>query len=293
MTMPVELQTFAPPMTPRQLVQQGAVVLERAGIARPRREAGWLLASLLHVAPTWLAVSDDIVTADAAKQFRQLVAVRAAHQPLQYLLGSAFFLGLEFEVTPATLVPRPETELLVEAAAHLLGGRPSLAVDLGTGSGCVAIGLTHLVSACRMVAVDSSLEALQVAGRNARRHGVAERVVFVLGDWDEALRGTPACDLVLSNPPYIPTDELTSLPLDVQQEPRAALDGGPDGLRFHRRLLSGGRRLLRAGGWLVMELGAGQADGASSTLRQAGGWTAPRFIHDHQGIARVLMTSKS
>ncbi len=279
--------------TPRQLLREGRDRLQHAGIEQPRREAGWLLSSLLQVSPTRLMVDEAPVGPAAVAQFYRLIAARAAHRPLQYLLGSAFFLDLEFEVTPATLVPRPETEVLVATAAYLVGDGPCLALDVGTGSGCVAIGLTHRCRACRMVAVDRSIEALQVAGRNARRHGVAGRIAFLLGDWCEALGGTQAFDCIVSNPPYIPTDELTSLPLDVQQEPRAALDGGPDGLRYHRRLLDDGRRLLRAGGWLAMEVGQGQAGSVAAEVRRVGGWTEPIIVRDQREIPRVVVTTKS
>ena len=280
-------------LTPRRLVREAADRLHRAGIERPQREAGWLLSGLLRRAPTLLMVDETPVDATTAERFRQLVTAREAHQPLQYLLGSAFFLDLEFEVTPATLVPRPETEALVETAAYLVGERSCLALDVGTGSGCVAIGLTHRRTACRMVAVDRSVEALQVAGRNARRHGVAGRIAFLLGDWCDALRGMQAFDCIVSNPPYIPTDELVSLPLDVQQEPRAALDGGSDGLCYHRRLLDDGRRLLRAGGWLAMELGLGQAGPVAAWVRRLGGWTEPILVRDQREIARILVTTKA
>ena len=140
---------------------EAAGVLRRAGIYNAAQEARWLLR---HVAPSDM----EPAAPEVIERFRGLVQRRAAHAPLQYLLGSAFFLGLEFEVTPATLIPRPETELLVEEAARRLGTAPCRVLDLGTGSGCVAIGLTHLLPACRMVAVEQSVEALQVARRNGR-----------------------------------------------------------------------------------------------------------------------------
>lgn len=272
-------------------------LLRQAGVANAAQEARWLLR---HAAPS----DAEAVPPEAAERFRALVRRRAAHEPLQYLLGSAFFLGLEFEVTPATLIPRPETELLVEEAARRLGEAPSVALDLGTGSGCVAIGLTHLRSACRMLAVERSFEALQVARRNSERHGVADRVAFVQGDWTDALRlpareglprqagGAGVVDAVVSNPPYIPTDELRSLPLDVQREPRAALDGGPDGLAYHRRVLEEGTTLVRPGGWLLMELGISQAPSLAALVRGACAWTPPAFIRDHQGIERILVTRR-
>ena len=195
-------------------------------------------------------------------------------------------------MTPATLIPRPETELLVEEAARRLGTAPCRALDLGTGSGCVAIGLTHLLPACKMVAVEQSFEALQVARRNGRRHGVAKLVAFVQGDWLDALRGADVFDAIVANPPYIPTDELTSLPPDVQQEPRAALDGGPDGLRYHRWLLQDGAARLRPGGWLLMELGHGQALAVAAQASSIPWWTAPDCVRDHQGIERVFVTQR-
>ncbi len=229
---------------------------------------------------------------EVAECFRRLVQRRAAHEPLQYILSSAFFLGLEFEVTPATLIPRPETELLVQEAALRLGGGPTLALDVGTGSGCVAIGLTRRAPLCRMVAVEQSVEALQVARRNAERHGVADRVTLVAGDWCAPFAGGARFDGLVSNPPYIPADALGSLQPEVQHEPRLALDGGADGMAAHRRLLADGASLVRPGGWLLMEIGCGQAQPLRAWVGASRWWTTPECVRDHQGIDRILVTQR-
>ena len=257
------------------LLREATQRLRRAGIDNAQQEARWLFAA-----------------APAAEAFQRLVAARAARQPLQYLLGNTYFLDLELEVTPATLIPRPETELLVHEAALRLGEGPTLALDAGTGSGCVAIGLTRRAPLCRMVAVERSLEALAVARRNAQRCGVAGRVRFVAADWCTALQGRALFDALVSNPPYIPADDLGSLPPEVQHEPRLALDGGADGMAIHRRLMADGAALVRPGGWLLMEVGIGQAQPLAAWMRGARAWTPPAFVRDQQGIDRILVTRR-
>jgi release factor glutamine methyltransferase len=199
--------------------------------------------------------------------FEQLVERRLRGEPLAYLTGEREFMGLSFNVSPAVLVPRPETELLVETALVLLreGGPSPLVVDVGTGSGAIAVSLAVHHPPVRVVAVDISGAALVVARANARRHGVADRVSFVQGNLLADIGG-PA-DLIAANLPYIPSGELDGLPAEVRCEPRLALDGGPDGLDLYRRLVPQALRLLKPGGHLLAELGPGEETAFTNQCR--------------------------
>lgn len=211
-------------------------------------------------------------------------ARRLAHEPAAYITGRREFFGLDFEVTPAVLIPRPETELLVEVALAELRGAPGhpIVVDAGTGCGCVAVSVAHGAPAACVVAVDSSVEALRVAARNCRRHAAA--VSLVRGD----LAGPVArADVVLANLPYIPTAEIDGLQPEVRDwEPRGALDGGPGGLALIRRLVADCGRRLRPR-LLALETGCGQADAVAALARAAGAKTERR--RDLAGHERVVL----
>ena len=260
--------------------------LDAAGVEEPLLAARVLLAHALGMDRAELLRRGDLrVAPEAADRFLELVAEKARRVPLAYLVGIREFYGRSFEVTPAVLVPRPETELLVELAIEFAvsGG---VALDVGTGSGCIAVSVAA-EGWGRVVGIDCSGEALQVARRNALRHGVAERVQFLRGDLLGAVANRSA-DLALANLPYIPTAELETLAPEVRDhEPRAALDGGADGLDPYRRLLHQGRRVLRRGGRLAVEVGAGQA-GAVRDLLAALGYGATETRRDLAGIERVV-----
>jgi release factor glutamine methyltransferase len=221
-----------------------------------------------------------------------LIARRRARYPLSYILGEREFWSLAFAVTPAVLVPRPETELLVEkAAAFAPRGRKAVIVEIGTGSGAVAVALARELPGARIVATDVSRRALAVARANAARHRA--RVDFVTADLFRGLSGHigPAgADIVLSNPPYVAEAEWPSLPPEVRREPKKALVAGPTGLEFIVRLISGAARLLKPGGRLLFEVGRGQAR-ASLRLFDAG-WDKPEAFKDLRGINRVVSARK-
>ena len=187
-------------------------------------------------------------------RFYALVQDYAAGYPLPYLTGKIEFYGLDIEVTPEVLIPRPDTELLVELAVDR---HPRTVVDVGTGSGCIAVALAKQLPGLQVYAIDISPAVLAVARRNAERHGVEEQIQFLAGD---LLDRRPApVDLIVSNPPYVSSDELASLPPAIRyHEPRLALDGGPDGLDVIRRLVSQSEGLLEEGGTLLVEIGADQ-----------------------------------
>jgi len=263
----------------------------RAGVEAPRLNAELLLGKAAGLSRIMLYANfDQEAQTQLRDELRELVRRRARGCPLQYLLGHWEFYGRSFEVTPAVMVPRQETELLVDTCLEKVpgDGAGAWAADVGTGSGVVAVTLACERAGLRVAATDSSAEALEVAARNAERNGVADRVAFAHGRLCESLAQPcgSAPVLVASNPPYVPTARIEELAPEIRlHEPREALDGGPDGLDVIRELVPAAAQALGAGGWLVLELGEGQAepvreivaaigllDGASvETSRDAGG----------------------
>jgi release factor glutamine methyltransferase len=238
--------------------------------------------------------------ADQAARFARLIEQRAAGMPVQYLTGGQEFWGLEFEVNPSVLIPRPETEHVVEVALARLGTRRDDALtvaDVGTGSGCLAVALARELPHARMMATDISPAALEVARRNATRHGVAERIEFCranfLRTYLEDSRPTKRCfDLIVSNPPYIGLDEAASLPREVREhEPHEALFAGPGGNEAYPRLIAQAEALLRGGGWLVVELGHKSAPRVAPLLETAA-WSHVAVERDLAGIDRVLSAQR-
>lgn len=277
--------------------------LHRHGVPAARWDAEVLLGAVIGAPPLRLALMiADPVSAEAAAQYRELVRRRAAREPLQYILGRQEFMGLDFAVDDRVLVPRPETEHLVEAALAYLNeaalGRTAsaaedamLAADLGTGSGAIAVALAVGVPGLRVWAIDISADAIAVATANAARHGVADRIVFAVGDLfaplPEKLIGR--LTLVASNPPYIASRELPELQAEVRREPRLALDGGPDGLAFYRRIVAEAPRWLRAGGLLALEIGAGQGAAVAGMVADSGAYADWTVQRDYAGHDRVVL----
>lgn len=227
--------------------------------------------------------------------FRSLVLRHTKGEPLQYLIGAREFFGLDFQVTPAVLIPRPETEILVEAALGIIRNTFVSGVtfaDVGTGSGCIAVSVVHEVPSSRGWATDISGKALEIASRNAVRHGVSERLQFVRADLLSCFRGKPVFDMILSNPPYVPLEEYDTLPSGVRDyEPRRALSGGPDGLDSYRRLMPAAGLRLKPGGFFLLEAGAGQADGITR-LAEKEGLETKEILNDLQGIPRCIIARK-
>jgi release factor glutamine methyltransferase len=225
-----------------------------------------------------------------AARYRELLARRAAREPLQYLLGWEDFHGLRLAVSPDVLVPRPETEGLVQWAMEALAGRPDPAIaDLGTGSGAIACALARAIPAAEVLAVEVAAGALAVASRNVRELGLSARVRLLAGDLFAPLGSLSASlDLVVANPPYLPSALIASLPPEVSRhEPRAALDGGPDGLGVIRRIVVGAPAVLKPGGWLLMEIGEDQA-GSVASLMAAEGFSGIRARRDLNGVERYI-----
>jgi release factor glutamine methyltransferase len=273
------------------LLGRAAAALEQAGIETARPEAEWLLAGLLEVERFALYLEPARrLTAAEAGHYRELIERRTRREPLQYLLGWEDFHGLRLTVTPDVLVPRPETEGLVEWALEVLEGRPDPVVaDLGTGSGAIACALASARPRAEVLAVEMAAGALAVASRNVRELGLATRVRLLAGDLFAPLGSLSASlDLVVANPPYLPSAVIASLPPEVSRhEPRAALDGGPDGLGVIRRIVAGAPPVLKPGGWLLMEIGEEQA-GPLASLMAAEGFSGIRARRDLNGVERYI-----
>ncbi len=285
-----------------ELARQGTVRLLRAGIEQAGLETGWLLEHALRMTSLDLRVNDSQrVEGEGLRRAEALLARRAKREPLQYLLGTQEFCGLEFEVDSSVLIPRPDTEGLVEAAVRCAGmqpvaGRRPVVADIGTGSGCIAVSLARRLPLAVLYATDRSAEALRVARRNAERHGVAGQMTFEEGDLLKPLDAhglAGRVDVVVSNPPYIAEREWEALQPEVRLfEPRMALAGGEDGLAVYRRLVQEAGNFLSAAGWLIMEVGQGQAKPVCALLAATGRYGAVDVRPDQAGIDRVVCAQR-
>jgi len=272
-------------MTVHTALLQGRRLLEEGGVSAPRLTAEVLLMRATGHDRAWLyAHSTDELIELWWIHFGRYLHERLQGKPTQYITGHQEFYGRDFRVTPDVLIPRPETEHLIEAAlAHTNAAGTIL--DIGTGSGAIAITLA-LETKARVVAIDVSLAALAVAKENARSLGA--RVEFVAGDLGTALADS-AYDLIVSNPPYVAERDRATLQREVREyEPALALFGGEDGLAVYPRLISDAVRLLRPGGWLMMELGD-----AVAVREMCAGWSAVEIVNDLAGIPRVLIARKT
>ena len=281
---------------------QGAHQLRQAGVPEARREAGSLLAYVTSRDRSFiLSHADDLIDEKQAEQFRACLERRAQGEPPQYIMGHQEFFGLEFEVNGDVLIPRPETELLVETALKLAAERDPapFICDVGTGSGCVVITLLHelrKVVGARAVAIDISPAALRVAKRNAERHSVADQIDFVMSDCFAALDPLDASrsffDLIVSNPPYVEERALAGLQREVRDyEPRVALAAGADGLSVIRRLLVEAGSFLKSGGHFLFEIGFSQSE-AVERLIDRNAWKLLEIHADLQGIPRIVALEK-
>jgi release factor glutamine methyltransferase len=266
--------------------------LARAGIESARLDAEVLMAAAAGVSRAALITGTVRFDTAVLKRFEVMVERRAAREPLAYIVGRREFFSLDFEVGSAVLIPRPETETVVECALDFLTGRPSASVlDLGTGSGAIAVAVAVNAPDARVVATDLSKESLEVASANARRHGCDGRITFLHGDWfgalDHGWSGEPF-DLIVSNPPYVSDAEFVMLAPEVREfEPRAALLSGKDPLVFYRRIANGLERRLEREGEVVVEVGMGQARAVAEILGCAG-CVNTAVVRDLAGVERVV-----
>lgn len=270
--------------------------LAQAGMDAPAREARLLLAHALGLSQAELIAKSDHTLGATAERVAGWLAARAGGMPLARLVGEKEFYGLSFALSPETLVPRPETELLVEHALAWLtrperAGQALRALDIGTGSGCILIALAKSLPMLTGLGTDLSAGALDTARANAERHGLSGRLTFVQADGAAGLNGT--FDIILSNPPYIPSGEMGALPTEVREhDPALALDGGTDGLDIYRALLPQVRTLLSDAGLCLLEHGAGQG-AALARLAGAAGLTVTARYDDLSGHDRIVAVQKA
>jgi release factor glutamine methyltransferase len=312
-------------MTVLEAIQKSAEFLAKKGVESPRRQTELLLAHLLKLPRMKLYLNfERVLTPAETDALRELVKRRGQREPLQHITGSTSFCGFEIAVNRRALVPRPETELLAESGWQFLstlnctpnafGAQPSTALDFGTGTGCIAIALAAKCPSAKIIATDISPEALALAGENAARNNVAERIDFLQSDGfavflsegrvtrvpnskiETKIGGSQSSplrkmefDLIISNPPYIPSAEIATLQSEVRDfDPRGALDGGADGLDFYRKLAAEAKPFLKPGGKIMLEFGDGQAD-ALRTIFEAEKWIVEAVKEDYSQRERFLI----
>jgi release factor glutamine methyltransferase len=280
------------------LIAEARRLLEQAGIESAGQEALWLVEHVLRLpAHHVIADRDRLLSPAELVAARGLIKRRVGREPLQYILGTQEFCGLEFDVNPAVLIPRPETELLVEYVAQRISAeRQATIVDVCTGSGCIAVAIARLRPHARVMATDLSSPSLAVARQNAIRHGVGERIAWLEGDLVAPLAGRALegrVDVIVSNPPYIAEAEWATLQPEVKLfEPRGALVAGPQGTELHERLLQESGRYLSPGGAVIMEIGAGQARAMRRIVDQIPGYRFLRLVYDEAGLERVVIVER-
>lgn len=286
-------------VTIRSLLVEAQGRLRAAGIEQPALEAAWLLEYVLKLSPLMQRVNAERQVPDAdSARVQALVARRANREPLQYVLGTQEFCGREFRVTSSVLIPRPESVLLVqETIRRCRQNLTVIVVDVGAGSGCLAVSVASALPEARVLAIDVSAEALTVARANMEQHGLGARIECVQGDLLAPLaeRGLVGqVGVVLSNPPYIADLDLAMLQPEVRCfEPRVALAGGPDGMDVHRRLIQQAPTYLKVGGMLLMEVGLGQAATVCREAENSGWFRTDGVLQDEAGIDRVVCLEKT
>jgi release factor glutamine methyltransferase len=276
------------------LLAEGTRALTAAGISEPRVDGALLLAHVIERDRTFIiAHPEHPIAADQLEEFREFIARRAAGEPLQYITGHQEFFGLDFQVTPDVLIPRPETEIIVEAALEFGKADPRLLIaDIGTGSGCLIVSLLHKLPHARGIGTDISFGALRVARENARNHRVLDRLELIQADSFSALASQSGFSLIVSNPPYVRMTELDNLPREVRDhEPLNALVSGSDGLSQIRVYLREAAGVLRPCGHFVFEIGFGQRE-AVEELIDAAVWDLLEIRNDLQNIPRTFVLQK-
>ncbi len=292
------------------LLKWGEAKLRESGIEESKLDSEILLAHILRIKRLDLYLNQKKGLDDSTRRiYSKMIRRRMRRVPVAYIIGKKEFMGLDFMVTPETLIPRPETEFLVDNVIERIEsispenlpvkfsrnetiGR---VIDLGTGCGNIAISIAKMVPNCRVYATDIKSSILDVARYNAMCHGVRDRLVLLKGSlfepfWDMDLWGK--VDFVVSNPPYIMSHQLTKLAEEVKREPRLALDGGPDGLRFYRSIVPQSKIFLRSGGYLVLEIDESIKFQVLNLVERESIFTSPKLINDYAGLARVCLARK-
>ena len=274
-----------------ETLKAASLQLKNAEVPNDVLDAQTLLAYTINQDRTYLIIHfNDPLSEEKINKYQSFITRRATGEPLQYITGRQEFFGLEFEVTPAVLIPRPETELIVEETLLLSQNiAQPLIIDAGTGSGCIAIALARELENAVIIATDISAEALEVASRNAAKHGVENRVNFINCDLLNGIPKNTKADFIVSNPPYITPEEIATLQREVRDwEPHTALTDYADGLNFYRRLLVEAGEFLQPEGYLIFEMGYEQVERIGALIDREF-WSEPKILLDLQGIARTMI----
>ena len=280
-------------MTFDQLMAEGAAALEEAGIVNARLESRWLLAHVTgHQSSELIIRGQDNVPEEAVGAFRNRVSRRAGREPIQHILGTTEFYGLEFLTDARALIPRPDSEIVVEATlGQLAPNEPARIADLGAGSGCLLAAILANRPLASGTGVEASAEAASLARENLLRLGLSARADVHEGRWSD-WQGWSDVDLIISNPPYIPSGDLAGLMPEVRDhDPAAALDGGPDGLVAYREIVRIGAAAMKPGAWLVFEIGHDQAE-AVIALLDAAGFQSVSLFRDLGGNDRAIIAKR-
>lgn len=289
-------QATAPPWTILRTLQWTADYFGRHGIENPRSDAEILLSHTLDCQRIDLYLRhDQPLHAEELNRFKALIRRRTLREPVAYILGEKEFWSLTFKVTPEVLIPRPETESLVEAALGLYShGRDIHVLELGTGSGIITVALAHERAGWRFLATDISPTAIDIARMNARRHVDEDRIAFMVGNWFDAIDPNASFDLILSNPPYIVSDVIATLEPDIHRyEPAVALDGGADGLAGIALIINTACRHLKPGGNLIVEMGYDQGALVTALGKASGGYDQIAIEKDYSGHDRLVRLRRS
>ena len=289
------------PLKIKELVHRTTDYLAKHNIPSPRLDAEVLLSYLLKKERIFLYLNwDSILEEHTLDIFRELVLKRAKHVPIAYLTGHKEFMSIDFEVNEKVLIPRPETEILVEAVlSRMLSGQPNrewVAIDIGTGCGNIAVTLAKNQN-IRIYASDISEDALNISMRNAKNRRVEKSIRFLCGDLFKAFNGLNLdrrIDFIVSNPPYVSSADFEKLPIDIKQfEPRIALDGGSRGMDFYPELIKGAEGFLKPHGFLIMEIGYGQVEEIKKLVSSSKAFLEPKTVMDYGGIERVVICTRS
>jgi release factor glutamine methyltransferase len=287
------------PLRIAEVLQRASRRLRAAAIENGRLDAEVLLGHVLHMSREHLMLlANEPIRLAQLEEYEQLLRRRVEREPVAYITGTREFWSLDFNVTPVVLIPRPETERLVEVALSLAraGGEPGplRIADLGTGSGAIAVALAKELPAAQIFAVDFSAAALKLARQNAAKHGVAGRIDLVQSDLFAALGRRRGFNLLVSNPPYVPSAQIAMLEPEVSRwEPRHALDGGADGLDCYRRMAAGACKYMAPNGAVVFEIAAGTAKDVIPLFDSAGGWSDITLYQDYAGRDRVVAARRA
>jgi len=277
------------------IISDAAKTLAEAGVASPLLDCQLILAAVLNISRLdIIAHPERLLTPDEQAAAAALIARRAGREPLAYVVGRKEFFGLDFDIIPGVLVPRPDTEILVEQTLRRLRSHSSpVIIDVGCGSGAVSVALASSLPGAVVHSVDNSPLALEVTARNAAKHHLTDRVSTHLGDLLEPIaRIGLRPDAVVANPPYIPSKEIDALEPEIREwEPRGALDGGADGLDCYRRLVPDAAAVLPGGGFVALEVGAGQARRVGC-IAQGAGLSGVEMARDLAGIERVVIAGR-